>query len=93
MVNFGKQETDYALKIIDQLRSLGVSSELYPDATKLKKQMSYADAKKIPYILIAGEDEIKNNNITIKNMSTGEQKTMPVKDLELFVNEVIKSTK
>jgi histidyl-tRNA synthetase len=93
IVNFGKQETEYALKILDQLRNLGVSTELYPDAVKLKKQLSYADAKKIQYILIAGEDEIKNANITIKIMSTGEQKTMPLTDLALFVNEVIKSTK
>jgi histidyl-tRNA synthetase len=93
LLNFGKQETEYALKILDQLRNLGVSTELYPDAVKLKKQLSYADAKKIQYILIAGEDEIKNANITIKIMSTGEQKTMPLTDLALFVNEVIKSTK
>jgi histidyl-tRNA synthetase len=93
VVNFGKQEIQYALKILDQLRSLVVSTELYPDPVKLKKQMSYADAKKIPYILIAGEDEIKNNCITVKIMSTGEQKTILLADLELFVNEEIKSKK
>jgi histidyl-tRNA synthetase len=93
LVNFGRQETGYALKILDQLRGLGVSSELYPDAVKLKKQMSYADAKNIPYIIIAGEDEIKNNIITIKTMSSGEQKTIALTELELFVKEAIKSTK
>jgi histidyl-tRNA synthetase len=52
--------------------------------------MSYADAKKIPYIIIAGEDEIAKSNITIKNMSSGEQKTIPFADLDSFVNTVIK---
>lgn len=90
IVNFGESETQYALKILDHLRHLEVRSELYPDAVKLKKQMAYADSKKIPYIIIAGEDEIKNNNVTIKIMSSGEQKTMPLKNLESFVMEVMK---
>lgn len=89
LVNFGENETQYALKILDLLRSLGVSTELYPDAVKLKKQMSYADSKKIPYIIIAGEEEIKNNSITIKIMSSGEQRKMPLKDLNSFVKEEI----
>jgi histidyl-tRNA synthetase len=90
IVNFGESETQYALKILDHLRHLEVRSELYPDAVKLKKQMAYADSKKIPYIIIAGEDEIKNNNVTIKIMSSGEQKTMPLKNLESFVREEMK---
>ena len=55
------------LKFLICYAVLDVRTELYPDAVKLKKQMSYADSKKIPYIIIAGEDEIKNNSITIKN--------------------------
>jgi histidyl-tRNA synthetase len=90
LVNFGEKETLYALKILDLLRSLDVSTELFPDAVKLKKQMSYADSKKIPYIIIAGEDEIKNNSVTIKIMSSGEQKKMPLKDLISFVKDEIK---
>jgi histidyl-tRNA synthetase len=90
MVNFGEKETQYAIKSLDLLRSLGVSTELYPDAVKLKKQMSYADAKKIPYIIIAGEDEIVKNIFTIKNMSSGEQISMPLSDLTAFVKNVIK---
>jgi histidyl-tRNA synthetase len=61
VVNFGETESVYALKILDLLRSLNVRCELYPDAVKLKKQMSYADLKKIPYILMAGADEIIEN--------------------------------
>jgi histidyl-tRNA synthetase len=92
LVNFGDKETQYALKILNLLRSLDVSTELFPDAVKLKKQMSYADSKKIPYIIIAGEDEIDNNNITIKIMSSGEQKKMSLKDLNSFVKNEIKQT-
>jgi len=92
LVNFGDKETQYALKILNLLRSLDVSTELFPDAVKLKKQMSYADSKKIPYIIIAGEDEIDNNNITVKIMSSGEQKKMSLKDLNSFVKNEIKQT-
>jgi histidyl-tRNA synthetase len=92
LVNFGDQESKYALKISEQLRSYGVSTELFPDAVKLKKQMSYADAKKIPYIIMAGEDEIKNNEITIKIMSSGEQKKIALNDLVPFVKEEIAKT-
>jgi histidyl-tRNA synthetase len=91
VVNFGEIELFYALKILDLLRSLNVRCELYPDAVKLKKQMSYADSKKIPYIIIAGEDEIKNDSITIKKMSTGEQKSIDLIDFELFVKNEIRS--
>jgi histidyl-tRNA synthetase len=91
VVNFGEQESAYARKIIDALHILNVRSELYPDAVKLKKQMSYADAKKIPYIIIAGEDEIINNSITIKIMSTGEQKKISLNDLSSFVKEELGS--
>ena len=90
MVNFGNAELNYNLEIIDKLRQLDVRSELYPDAVKLKKQMSYADLKKIPYIIIAGEDEIKNNSLIIKIMATGEQKKINMNEIDSFVNEVIK---
>jgi histidyl-tRNA synthetase len=91
VVNFGLKETLYARKILDLLHSLNVRSEFYPDVVKLKKQISYADAKKIPYVIIAGEDEIKNNSLTIKIMSTGEQKNMPMSELSSFVNNMINS--
>jgi len=93
LVNFGVEETGYALKIADQLRKLDVRTELYPDAAKLKKQLSYADSKKIPYIIIAGEDEIESNSVTIKIMSSGEQKKIPLNELDRFVIDVIKVIK
>jgi histidyl-tRNA synthetase len=91
LVNFGEATSLYARKILDVLHSLNVRSELYPDAVKLKKQISYADAKKIPYTIIAGEDEINNDSLTIKIMSSGEQKSIPLKELGSFVKEELRS--
>jgi len=93
IVNFGNKELMYNLEIIDKLRRLDVRSELYPDAVKLKKQMSYADLKKIPFILIAGEDEIKDNSLIVKIMATGEQIKINTNEIDSFVNEVIKKNK
>jgi len=90
VLNFGNDEIKYALKILELLRNLSVIAELYPDAVKLKKQMSYADTRRIPFIIIAGEEEIKNNEITLKIMSSGEQKKIPLKSLESFVLSEIK---
>jgi histidyl-tRNA synthetase len=69
---------------------MGVNAELYPDQVKLKKQMSYADAKKIPFIIIAGADEIASGSMNIKNMSTGQQVNLPLNGLKSFVSENIK---
>lgn len=81
VVNFGGQELNYALRIINKLRIAGIRSELYPDPVKLKKQISYAGSKNIPFLIIAGEDEIRSNEITLKTMATGEQKRILLKDL------------
>lgn len=88
VVNFGEKETSYALKILDLLHVSGIRSELYPDAAKLKKQISYADSKKIPYVIIAGEDEIKNDSLIIKIMSSGEQKKLQLNELKDFVKSL-----
>jgi histidyl-tRNA synthetase len=85
ILNFGKDEIRYAIEIQDKLGASGISSEVYPDPVKLKKQMSYADARKIPYIIIAGGEEIKNNAVTLKIMSTGEQKKMAPDELIKFL--------
>ena len=82
IVNFGQNETKYALNILDKLHKMGLRSELYPDPAKLKRQMSYADSKNIPFIIMAGEDEIKSNSLTIKNMLTGEQKSLTAEEFE-----------
>lgn len=72
-INFGEKETDYCLPIIQQVRAAGLSAEIYPDSAKMKKQMSYANAKQIPFVALAGDDEIQAGKITLKNMTTGEQ--------------------
>ncbi len=85
ILNFGEDEIRYAMEIQDNLRTSLISSEVYPDAVKLKRQMSYADARKIPYIIIAGDEEIKNKAVILKIMSTGEQKKLDVDGLVLFL--------
>ena len=72
-INFGEKESDYCLPIIQQVRAAGLSAEIYPDSAKMKKQMSYANAKQIPFVALAGDDEMQAGKITLKNMTTGEQ--------------------
>ena len=72
-INFGEKEVDYCLPIIQQVRAAGLSAEIYPDSAKMKKQMSYANAKQIPFVALAGDDEMQAGKITLKNMTTGEQ--------------------
>ena len=72
-INFGEKEADYCLPIIQQVRAAGLSAEIYPDSAKMKKQMSYANAKQIPFVALAGNDEMQAGKITLKNMTTGEQ--------------------
>ena len=80
-INFGEQETAYCLPIVNQVRARGIRAEIYPDATKMKKQMAYANAKQIPYVALAGENEIKEGKITLKNMETGEQQELTPEEL------------
>ena len=80
-INFGEQETAYCLPILNKVRASGVRSEIYPDATKMKKQMSYANAKQIPFVVLAGESEMQQGKVTLKNMETGEQKLVTTEEL------------
>ena len=72
-INFGERETAYCLPFVAQARAAGIRTEIFPDATKMKKQMSYANAKQIPFVALAGENEIAAGKVTLKNMQTGEQ--------------------
>lgn len=72
-VNFGEAESRYALKQIRGLRKAGIACELYPDSAKMKKQMKYANDKGVPFVAMAGENEISYQKVTLKNMETGEQ--------------------
>ncbi|MBN2683577.1 MAG: histidine--tRNA ligase [Bacteroidales bacterium] len=80
-VNFGEKEAEYCIQQLAKLREAGISSELYPDSAKMKKQMSYADNKKIPFVAIVGENEIQQEKINLKNMETGEQKLLKIDEL------------
>lgn len=73
IINFGEKEALHALGIIEKLREEGISAELYPDATKMAKQMKYADRKQIPHVLLVGEQEIQSGQYSLKNMQSGEQ--------------------
>ena len=80
-INFGERETAYCLPIIDKVRENGIRAEIYPDAVKMKKQMSYANAKLIPYVVLAGENEINAGKVTLKNMENGEQQLLSPDEL------------
>lgn len=81
VTNFGQAEAAAGLKLVQQLRREGISAELYPDAAKLKKQMSYANALAIPYVAVLGESELADGTVTLKNMTTGEQQVVPVAEV------------
>ena len=72
-INFGEKETAYCMPIAAKAREAGIRTEIYPDSVKMKKQMSYANAKQIPFVALAGENEISEGKVTLKNMLTGEQ--------------------
>ena len=80
-INFGEQETVYCLPIINKVRSQGIRAEIFPDAAKMKKQMSYANAKQIPFVVLAGENEMNAGKVTLKNMTTGEQSLLTPDEL------------
>ena len=80
-INFGEKETAYCLSIINNVRARGIRAEIYPDTAKMKKQMSYANAKQIPFVALAGENEMKEGKITLKNMETGEQQMVTPEEL------------
>lgn len=85
-INFGEKETAYCMPIANAARKAGIRTEIYPDKAKMKKQMGYANAKGISFVALAGDDEIAQNKVTLKNMATGEQKLVSAEEL---LNEVI----
>jgi histidyl-tRNA synthetase len=80
-INFGDKETAYCMPIAQQCRHAGISCEIYPDKAKMKKQMAYANAKGIQFVALAGENEIAQNVVTLKNMETGEQQSVTADQL------------
>lgn len=80
-VNFGDKEVDHILPLIAELRSAGISAEVYPESVKMKKQMSYADSLNIPYVAFIGEAEMQSQTLTVKDMESGEQKSYTLDEL------------
>ncbi len=85
-INFGEKETDYSLPIISQLRVQGIRCEIYPDASKMKKQMQYANQKGIPFVVMTGETEMQAGKVMLKNMTSGEQKLVAPEDIAASIN-------
>lgn len=80
-INFGETETAYCLPIVGKLRQAGIRSEIFPDKAKMKKQMSYANAKNIPFVVLAGENEMAAGKVTLKNMESGDQILVTAEEL------------
>ncbi|GAB1857895.1 histidine--tRNA ligase [Flavobacteriaceae bacterium MHTCC 0001] len=87
-INFGNNEALYSLKAIKQLRAIGINAELYPDAAKMKKQMTHANRRNIPFVVLVGEEEILADSYTLKNMTTGTQENV---SLEVLISSIKKS--
>ena len=86
-INFGEQETAYCLPVVAKAREAGIRTEIFPDAAKMKKQMSYANAKQIPFVALAGENEMAAGKLTLKNMLTGNQQLLSAEELISVVKD------
>ena len=84
-INFGEKETAYCLPLVTKARQACIRTEMFPDAAKMKKQMNYANAKQIPFVVLAGENEMNEGKVTLKNMITGEQQMVSGDELEAIV--------
>ena len=84
-INFGEKEAAYCLPVVGKLRAAGIRTELFPDASKMKKQMSYANQKQIPFVALAGENEMNEGKFTLKNMLSGEQQLVSADELLALV--------
>ena len=85
-VNFGEAEAAYVLPVLAQVRAAGIRAEIYPDAAKMKIQMSYANAKMVPFVAIVGENEMKEGKVMLKNMTSGEQSLVTPEELVAAIN-------
>ena len=86
-INFGEKETAYCLPLVAKARQAGIRTEIYPDAAKMKKQMSYANAKGIAFVALAGENEMNEGKVTLKNMTSGEQVTVDAAQMLSIVQQ------
>jgi histidyl-tRNA synthetase len=86
IVNFGKEEEKEAIKILHKLRMRNISAELFPEVAKMKKQMTYANANDIPFVILAGSQELETGQLTLKNMDSGEQKSLNIDAIISLIN-------
>ena len=80
-INFGEKEAAFSMNVLAQVRAAGIRAEIFPDSSKMKKQMSYANSKMIPFVALVGENEMNEGKVTLKNMETGEQKSVTPEEL------------
>ncbi|MGJ1432275.1 histidine--tRNA ligase [Sphingobacterium spiritivorum] len=87
IINFDKSIEAFTLPLLNRLRQAGIAAELYPQAVKLKKQMSYADDKRIPYVLLVGEEEVNTGQLSLKNMNSGEQQKLSEQEITALLSD------
>ena len=87
-INFGDKETAYCLPAVAKAREAGIRTEIFPDSTKMKKQMSYANAKQIPFVALAGENEMSEGKLTLKNMESGEQSLVTIDEIIMTIKSI-----
>lgn len=87
-VNFGEKEALAALKLVGKLRKSGVKADLYPNAAKMQKQMKYANSRKVPYVILIGEQELQANSFVVKEMGKGEQNTYGLDNPQTFIQKL-----
>ena len=80
-INFGEKEAAFSMNVLTQVRAAGIRAEIFPDSSKMKKQMGYANSKMIPFVALVGENEMNEGKVTLKNMETGEQKLITPEEL------------
>lgn len=85
-INFGEKESLASLKLVGKLREHGIKTEVYPTSTKMQKQMKYANNRKVPYVLLIGEQELSKGEFVVKNMTTGEQQTYAMDNPQEFIS-------
>ena len=88
-INFGEKEEKYSIPLLNNLRRAGIAAELFPSGLKIKKQMAYANSRNIPWVIIAGDNEISNNRITVKDMISGQQHVLDKDELNDFLRKKI----
>ena len=87
-INFGEKEALAALKLIKKLRGKGIKSDLYPSSAKMQKQMKYANNRNVPYVILIGEQELKDNSFVVKDMEKGSQKTYDLNNVDAFIGDL-----